>query len=125
LEPRLENAVRYPAQIAIPLTITQNQDRLVIKLGGVLDDGELVELRRATPEILNEPFRLIVLDVSDVSFIDSEGFGALLNIQKQLTESDKSMALAGCREAVRLALSLTRLEVLFRCYPDVQSVPAR
>jgi len=107
------------------LTITQNQDRLVVKLGGVLDGEELSELRLAVPEILSNPLRLIVLDVSEVSLIDSEGFGALLNIQKQLTESDKTMALAGCREAVLLALSLTRLEVLFRCYPDVQSVPAR
>jgi len=90
----------------------------------MLDDTSVSELRRAFVSVFSESERLVVLDVSSVPLIDSDGFGALINIQKRLTEMDRSLALAGCQEAVRIALALTRLEVLFPAYPTVNSVPA-
>jgi anti-anti-sigma factor len=97
--------------------------RQVVVVRGILDESSVGEFRRAFVQALNEPERLVIVDVSEVPLIDSDGFGALIIIQKRLTEMNKSLALAGCQEAVRLALSLTRLEVLFPTYPDVESVP--
>lgn len=97
--------------------------RQVVVVRGILDESSVGEFRRAFVQALNEPELLVIVDVSGVPLIDSDGFGALIIIQKRLTEVGKSLALAGCQEAVRLALSLTRLEVLFPSYPDVESVP--
>lgn len=105
------------------VTTARRKDRMVVAVSGILDETSVGEFRRAFVQVLNASERLVVLDVSGVPLIDSDGFGALINIQKRLTESGKTLALAGCQQAVRLALSLTRLEVLFPSYADVDSVP--
>jgi len=55
--------------------------------------------------------------------VDSAGFGALINIQKRLTEAGRQLALVGCHESVLRALRLTRLEILFPHYPSIADVP--
>ncbi len=105
------------------LTVRRQRDRLIVALSGVLDESTVGDLRSTLVRALEEAEQSVILDVTNVPLIDSDGFGALINIQKRLTEAGKSLALTGCQEAVRLALSLTRLEVLFPCYPTNESVP--
>lgn len=107
------------------ITAAPDKDRVIVSIRGMLDETSVGEFRRAFVPVLNGRERVVVLDVSGVPLIDSDGFGALINLQKRLTESGKMLALAGCQEAVRLALALTRLEVLFASYPDVDSVPRK
>lgn len=105
------------------ITTQGRTDRLVISVKGLLDESSLNEFRRAVVQAITGPERLIIIDASGVPLIDSDGFGALINLQKRLTETGKTLALAGCQEPVRIALALTRLEVLFPTYLDVDSVP--
>jgi anti-anti-sigma factor len=114
----------YDSEFVVTMVPVPGQsDLLVLSVDGMLDEFSVGEFRRSVAHVVNGPERLIVLDMSKVPLIDSDGFGALINLQKRLTEKGKSLALAGCQEAVRIALSLTRLEVLFPSYANVESVP--
>jgi anti-sigma B factor antagonist len=55
----------------------------------------------------------IVLDLSDVEFVDSNGLVAMLSLLKRLTPPG-NMVLCGCRPAVVELMRLTRLDRVFR-----------
>jgi len=104
-------------------TITGAGDMIVVELAGDLDGCGRDDLQSAIRQLCAGQGRRVVLEMSGVSSVDSRGLGALLNVQKVLTDAGRSLFLVGCREPVRHALTLTRLEVLFRCYPSIASIP--
>ncbi len=92
---------------------------LVVRLRGVLDDSTVEIFRRQSQVLCEESHASLVIDMSEVPFVDSDGLGALIYLQKQLTGKRRPFALVGCRESVRSVLHLTRLEVLLPCFSTV------
>ncbi|WP_213804347.1 STAS domain-containing protein [Granulicella sp. dw_53] len=60
-------------------------------------------------------YRTVVLDLSDVTFIDSSGLGALIGSLKAMGD-DGELALCGARDAVVGILKLTRMNKIFRMF---------
>jgi anti-sigma B factor antagonist len=73
------------------------------RIGGRLDAGE----------------RFLVLDLSDVEFVDSTGLSAILSILKRVPP-DGGLALAGCQKQVVELVKLTRLDRILRLFPTAQ-----
>jgi anti-sigma B factor antagonist len=59
--------------------------------------------------------RNIILDLSEVNFIDSSGLGALIGSLKAMG-NDREFALCGARDAVVNMLKLTRMDKVFRIF---------
>jgi anti-sigma B factor antagonist len=59
--------------------------------------------------------RKIVLDMSDVTFIDSSGLGALIASLK-IFGNDGELVLCGARDAVENMFKLTRMNKVFRMF---------
>lgn len=59
--------------------------------------------------------RKIVLDMSDVTFIDSGGLGALIASLK-IFGNDGELVLCGARDAVESMFKLTRMNKVFRMF---------
>jgi anti-sigma B factor antagonist len=57
----------------------------------------------------------IVLDLSDVTFIDSSGLGALIGSLKAVRK-DGELVLCGARDAVVNMLKLTRMDKVFQIF---------
>ncbi len=62
----------------------------------------------------------IVLDLSQVDFIDSSGLGALVTCLKRLGPRG-SLAVAGATGAVSRLFTLTRMDRVFALHPNVDS----
>lgn len=62
----------------------------------------------------------IVLDLSQVDFIDSSGLGALVSCLKRLGPRG-SLAVAGATGAVSRLFTLTRMDRVFALHPDVEA----
>jgi anti-anti-sigma factor len=92
---------------------------LIVELAGALDEPSVSELRQAFSEILQRARKTVAVDMSRVTHVDSEGFGALLYLQKRLVENGQRLALIGCQDNVREALQLTRLEALLPHYTSL------
>ncbi len=52
----------------------------------------------------------VLLDVSDVDFMDSTGLGIVLGLLRRLREGSGTMKIAGAHGAVRRLLELTELD---------------
>jgi anti-sigma B factor antagonist len=66
----------------------------------------------------------IVLDLSQVTFVDSSGLGAIVASMKQLGPGQK-LDLAGLTPDVAKVFRLTRMDSVFVIHDDIASVPDR
>lgn len=89
-------------------------------------DGPLTEpdAERFTGEILeafDETLGRIALDTSMVSFVDSRGLEAMLDVAEKMIESGKSLKLCGVNDTLRQVLELTDLANMFEYYEDANA----
>lgn len=62
----------------------------------------------------------VVLDLSNVAFLDSSGLGAIVAARKILG-ADRGLELAGLGPAVDKVMTLTRMNTVFPIHPDVET----
>jgi anti-sigma B factor antagonist len=60
----------------------------------------------------------VILDLSEVKFIDSSGLGAIVAAMKQLGEG-RRLDLAGLTPLVDKVLRLTRMDTVFTLFPSI------
>ena len=63
----------------------------------------------------------LVFDLTEVSYIDSAAIGSLVNAQVSCANKQKKMALVGVPDRVHKILSATRVESLFKFFPDAKT----
>jgi anti-sigma B factor antagonist len=86
----------------------------VLELHGDLDLRSAPQLRGRLAHALQREVDVIV-DLSDVDFIDSTGLAALLNALRRMTRAGRSLTLiAPPGSAAQRLLQLTRLDSTFR-----------
>ena len=61
-------------------------------------------------------FRHLILDMTDVPYMDSAGIGALVGAYVNHQKEGRSLALVGVTDRVRNALQVTRVEQFFKFY---------
>jgi anti-sigma B factor antagonist len=82
----------------------------VIAPEGELDIATLDDFRRALSEAASRPAGTLVVDLSDVSFIDSSGLGAMIETHHRLLRERRQLAVVAPRgTAAAVALGLTGL----------------
>jgi len=91
----------------------------VVELQGELD-GDSVELFKDTvTNIIANRKADIVLDMSDVGFVDSRGLEQLLWLRDYCNENRRELRLAGLDENIVKILEITRLESEFDRYAEL------
>ena len=74
------------------------------------------ELKR----LVGEGWRHMVVDLSEVGFIDSQGLGALISCLKVLRQVDGVLVLARLSEPAAAVLRITRLERVFEVHDSIE-----
>jgi len=87
-----------------------------------IDLGNAGQFRRLMAPIIRESGR-ILLDLAEVAFVDSSGFGAILGCSRDLKGKGGELKIARPQRRVRLLLELVRIhkviEVIDSCVIDV------
>jgi anti-sigma B factor antagonist len=83
-------------------------DALVVHVDGDLDLTTAERLRHDMSQLVGDGPEL-VLDLTDVSFMDSEGISALLATRSAVLEHGGSLAIRNLSSTVRRALEVTGL----------------
>lgn len=73
--------------------------------------------------IEKKPERLVV-DLSDVSYIDSAGLAALIGAMQKVEGYGGKFMLAGLQETVRSIFEISRLDQVFQIFPDADAALA-
>ena len=100
------------------LVLVEQKAVLHIKGRLVLSNKEkLVELGRQALEQTNE----ILVNLSEVDFMDSSGIGALVNLARQARDAGGDLVLVAVPVQILKTISLLRLDKVFRIFPDINS----
>ncbi|HEB77575.1 MAG TPA: anti-sigma factor antagonist [Methylothermaceae bacterium] len=102
------------------LQTTKRDSHLVIQiLEPRVDAHNSDELKDYIAKLLENNEQKLIVDLSQVRFIDSSGLGALLSGYKNASLHHASLVLAGLQPRVRALFELTRLDRVFEIYADV------
>ena len=91
----------------------------VVTLQGELDSDVAELFRNTITDIIARRRTGIVLDMSGVGFIDSNGLEQLLWARDYCSENNCELRLAGLDENCSRILEITRLESEFDCYGEL------
>jgi anti-sigma B factor antagonist len=97
---------------------------IVVSVAGkmMLNDSNAVEDLIA--RLLQEGRRKFVVDLSGVTHIDSTGIGKFIASLGKVGQAGGTLVMAGAAGMVREGFRVTRLDRVFRFYPDVESAIA-
>lgn len=103
------------------LTISDRSagDFHVVELAGDIDIESARELRAHIVQCIADSSARVVVDLTEVAFMDSSGLGALVG-GWQMTREDGEFRVAGASPVVQRVLSITGMEEVFQLYPTVE-----
>ncbi len=104
-------------------TTTEEQMRIVSVQDSRIDAAVAIEFKDAMRVQTDNGPDLIVLDLSNVDFIDSSGLGAIVAAMKNMG-TDRRLALAGLTPTVARVFNLTRMDSVFSVFPTLQDALA-
>ena len=105
------------------LSTRQVDDLAIVSVGGEVDLETASQLGDHALDALRDVSPHILLDLSDVTFMDSTGLKVLLSIQRRADLAGGSFAVAGPSRSVRKIITLTGLDQTFRVYDTVDEAP--
>ncbi len=103
------------------IDIRRGGDSMIITLRGEFDLKTAPEFCRRVDELELETTPRVVVDLKEVTFIDSSGLGALLGRYRDLSSSGIDFALAAPSHTVREILGIAGVCRVLDVYPSVQS----
>ena len=96
----------------------------VFSHAGAIDLHVSPEVRAALREIIDQKPKRLVVDLSQVPYVDSSGLAVLIGAKQELEAEGGVFLLAGAQEAVRTILESARLDQYFRLVPDLDAAHA-
>ena len=91
----------------------------VVALVGELEVSEAPALRDLLGTLVAGPQSRVLLDLAQVSFIDSSGIGVLVGAHRRAEEAGARIGLAAPNAGVRRVFELTRTDRVLRLYDSV------
>ena len=91
----------------------------VLRPQGRLNMEAAPRLRTAIEEVVRDGVSRVVLDLSEVTFMDSSGLGAVIAGLKRARQAGGDLRLAGAGEQVQTVMRLTNLDRVLRPHATV------
>jgi anti-sigma B factor antagonist len=110
-----------PASLEITHEQVQPGVAVIALSGKVMLGAGTAAIEELITDRLAQGDRKIILDLSSVTHIDSTGIGTFIASLGKVMQSGGSLAMAGASGLVREGFRVTRLDSVFRFYPDVES----
>lgn len=98
--------------------------RALVSVGGEVDLETAAQLGDHAAEALRDVSPHLVVDLTDVTFMDSTGLKVLLAVQRRTELAAGSLAIVGTARSVRKVFTLTGLDQTFALYDTLDEVPA-
>ncbi len=105
--------------MSVRLNTRQVGDVVVVDVSGRITLGEgSSTLREGIRELLAKGHRKILLNLADVSYIDSSGIGELVSAYTSVTNAGGQLKLVNLTKRVNDLLQITKLYTIFDIYDN-------
>jgi anti-sigma B factor antagonist len=101
-------------------TVEKRNNVVIFTLKNVNLDSKISSKLKAEVLILAQPdISALILDLSNVEYVDSNGLGALLLAHRQLKYHDIPVALVGVQDMVMKIITISQIKEIFDYYDTV------
>jgi len=100
--------------------IRQDGENVVAILTGEIDMHRAPQVTNAIGSLLESRPRRVIIDLSEVSYMDSSGVGTLVHLFRQVKANESKLVLVGPGRRVRSIFEITRLDEFFTICEDLQ-----
>ncbi len=90
----------------------------VVEPIGLLDGSTANQVRAQISDCLQDQPDIILLDLKDVTFIDSSGLGSLVSALKMVRSRGAKLFICSIGEQIKILFELTSMDRVFKVYAD-------
>ncbi|MGL5380853.1 anti-sigma F factor antagonist [Clostridium sp.] len=102
------------------LKFNKNQDKLVISLLGELDHHSAEEVRvKIDDRIDRDNIKKVILDFSQVTFMDSSGIGVVIGRFKKMQNRDGKVCVADVNKTVNKVFEISGMYKIIESYNSI------
>jgi len=93
----------------------------ILKLFGPLTIQTLFDFQQMVRE---ETAKAIIVDISQVGYMDSAGLGCVVSAYTSCQRSKRTFGITGITERIRTLFAVTRVDGLLPCYDSLEAAEA-
>jgi anti-anti-sigma factor len=108
----------------VQIDVQGHDGAAVVRLNGRLDLLSAADVKGRLGQVVAQGDRRIVVDLNDVSFVDSSGLGALIGGLKAARQAGGDLRIARPPQQAQTILELTTLNRVLRPYATVEEALA-
>lgn len=96
----------------------------MLDVAGEVDLSTAPTLRSRIDELIRDGVRHLVVNLTDVGFMDSSGLSVLVSVRKRMEDADGRLAIVCSRDPVLKVFTITGLDRLFAIHGSLAEVTA-
>jgi anti-sigma B factor antagonist len=90
----------------------------VVRVSENITFANVKEFQSVTQELVDAGVSRVLLDLAKVSFCNSHGFGAIINLYTRLAKRDGRFAILKPQKAIQEVLEITKMDSIIGVYED-------
>ena len=90
----------------------------IIEPKGILDGTKTADFQQQIEQSVESGVHIILIDFSEMTFMDSSGLGGLVKAFKTVDAADVEFFICSINEQVRILFELTGMDKYFNILPD-------
>ena len=99
--------------------VTAIDDGLIVSVAGDIDYNCSPTLRMGLKQQLDQNPERLIIDLADVSYMDSSGVATLVEALQMQTKRQKKLVLCNLQDRVRGIFEIARLDMVFTIVADL------
>jgi anti-sigma B factor antagonist len=115
---------RQPDAVLLRLVVENRSGHVLVRAAGELDLSSAPNLTSAAEDAFADGYRVLLLDLSGVSFMDSTGISAVLSVDREAQERDAYAAIIAPSENALRVLEMLGVDQVLNIYDTVDAALA-
>jgi len=111
--------------VSLDISVINDQGSAQLRIVGEVDMYSSTQVRRALLELVKQKQSPVIVDLNEVSYMDSSGVATLIEGLQMCGEYGGTLLIVGLRDNVREVFELTRLDKIFKIYQNIEAAMAR
>ncbi len=100
---------------------TQDSDgKNIVRISGDIDAYHSPKLKEKMEELIKSDSKILILEFSEVPYIDSAGLGTLVSVLRETRNYQKELKIVGLRKNIKRIFEMTRLDNIFEIYDTIE-----
>lgn len=90
----------------------------LVQPSGIFNGPEAKQLRRHIDDLVNTGVDIVLIDLQNVTFMDSSGLGALIAAQRIVRAANCKLFICSVNDQVKMLFEMNKMNRLFEIFAD-------